>query len=102
MTIINYRRLHLAFNKYANGNKCKIELRLNEWINDQNKIRSHLNSEMYAYVLNTFKFYFYDKKKNQILFTWTRPSGLNTTIFAFVHRPRSGGRQCETEEYFNV
>ncbi|MEO7992088.1 MAG: hypothetical protein ABI663_21225 [Chryseolinea sp.] len=30
------------------------------------------------------KFYFYDKEKNRILFTWTRPSGLNTTTFAFV------------------
>ena len=31
-----------------------------------------------------YKFYFYDKGKNQILFTWTRPSGPNTTTFAFV------------------
>lgn len=31
-----------------------------------------------------YKFYFYDKAKNQILFTWTRPSGPNTTTFAFV------------------
>ena len=31
-----------------------------------------------------YKFYFYDKTKNQILFTWTRPSGRNTTTFAFV------------------
>jgi hypothetical protein len=31
-----------------------------------------------------YKFYFYDKVKNQILFTWTRPSGPNTTTFAFV------------------
>lgn len=29
-------------------------------------------------------FYFYNKKKNQILATWTRPSGANTTTFAFV------------------
>jgi hypothetical protein len=31
-----------------------------------------------------YKFYFYNKGKNQILFTWTRPSGQNTTTFAFV------------------
>ena len=31
-----------------------------------------------------YKFYFYDKEKNEILFTWTRPSGPNTTTFAFV------------------
>jgi hypothetical protein len=31
-----------------------------------------------------YKFYFFDKEKNQILFTWTRPSGPNTTTFAFV------------------
>lgn len=31
-----------------------------------------------------YKFYFYDKKKNQILFTLTRPTGPNTTTFAFV------------------
>ena len=31
-----------------------------------------------------YKFYFYDKEKNRILFTWTRPSGKNTTTFAFV------------------
>ena len=31
-----------------------------------------------------YKFYFYDKEKNQILFTWTRPSGPNKTTFAFV------------------
>lgn len=31
-----------------------------------------------------YKFYFYDKKKNQIIYTWTRPSGKNTTTFAFV------------------
>ena len=31
-----------------------------------------------------YKFYFYDKRGNQILFTWTRPSGPNTTTFAFV------------------
>jgi hypothetical protein len=31
-----------------------------------------------------YKVYFYDKGKNQILFTWTRPSGPNTTTFAFV------------------
>ncbi|HTJ49671.1 MAG TPA: hypothetical protein VL443_09475 [Cyclobacteriaceae bacterium] len=31
-----------------------------------------------------YKVYFYDKKNNQILFTWTRPSGSNTTTFAFV------------------
>lgn len=31
-----------------------------------------------------YKFYFFDKRKNQILFTWTRPSGSNTTTFAFV------------------
>ncbi len=31
-----------------------------------------------------YKFYFYNKAKNQILYTWTRPSGLNTTTFAFV------------------
>jgi hypothetical protein len=31
-----------------------------------------------------YKFYFYDKGKNEILFTWTRPSGPNTTTFAFV------------------
>ncbi|TXI70047.1 MAG: hypothetical protein E6Q41_01825, partial [Cyclobacteriaceae bacterium] len=30
-----------------------------------------------------YKFYFFDKRKNQILFTWTRPSGPNTTTFAF-------------------
>jgi hypothetical protein len=29
-------------------------------------------------------FYFYDKEKNQILYTWTRPSGLNKTTFAFI------------------
>lgn len=31
-----------------------------------------------------YNFYFYNKKKNQILFTWTRPSGANATTFAFV------------------
>jgi hypothetical protein len=31
-----------------------------------------------------YKFYFYDKEKNQIFFTWTRPSGPYTTTFAFV------------------
>jgi len=31
-----------------------------------------------------YKFYFYDKGKNHILFTWTRPSGRNTTTLAFV------------------
>lgn len=31
-----------------------------------------------------YRFYFYDKKKNQILLTWTRPSGANATTFAFV------------------
>ena len=31
-----------------------------------------------------YKFYFYEKEANQILFTWTRPSGPNTTTFAFV------------------
>jgi len=31
-----------------------------------------------------YKFYFFDKERNQILFTWTRPSGPNTTTFAFV------------------
>ena len=31
-----------------------------------------------------YKFYFYDKKSNKILFTWTRPSGRKTTTFAFV------------------
>jgi hypothetical protein len=31
-----------------------------------------------------YKFFFYDKERNQILFTWTRPSGPNTTTFAFV------------------
>lgn len=30
------------------------------------------------------KFYFYDKNKEQIILTWTRPSGKNTTTFAFV------------------
>ena len=31
-----------------------------------------------------YKFYFYDKTTNKILFTWTRPSGRSTTTFAFV------------------
>jgi len=31
-----------------------------------------------------YKFYFYDKEKNEIVFTWTRPEGQNTTTFAFV------------------
>ncbi|MBK7856902.1 MAG: hypothetical protein IPJ79_20230 [Bacteroidetes bacterium] len=31
-----------------------------------------------------YKFYFYDKKKDEIIFTWTRPAGQNTTTFAFV------------------
>jgi len=31
-----------------------------------------------------YNIYFYDKKNNQILFTWTRPSGSGTTTFAFV------------------
>ncbi len=31
-----------------------------------------------------YKFYFYDKEKNEIILTWTRPSGQNTTTFAFV------------------
>ena len=31
-----------------------------------------------------YKFYFYNKEKNEILFTWTRPAGKNTTTFAFV------------------
>jgi hypothetical protein len=31
-----------------------------------------------------YKFYFYDKEKNQILFTWTRRSGQSSTTFAFV------------------
>ncbi len=31
-----------------------------------------------------YKFYFFDKENNQILFTWTRPSGPNKTTFAFV------------------
>jgi hypothetical protein len=31
-----------------------------------------------------YKFYFYDKKSDKILFTWTRPSGRTTTTFAFV------------------
>ena len=31
-----------------------------------------------------YKFYFYDKKKNEIMFTWTRPAGKNSTTFAFV------------------
>ncbi len=31
-----------------------------------------------------YKFYFYDKEKNEILFTWTRPAGPNSTTFAFV------------------
>jgi len=30
------------------------------------------------------KFYFYDKNKEQITLTWTRPSGKNTTTFAFI------------------
>jgi len=33
---------------------------------------------------NWYKFYFYDRDKNQILFTWTRPSGPNTTTFALI------------------
>jgi hypothetical protein len=33
---------------------------------------------------NWYAFYFYDKDENRILFTWTRPSGKNTTIFALV------------------
>lgn len=31
-----------------------------------------------------YKFYFYDKEKNEIMFTWTRPAGQSTTTFAFV------------------
>lgn len=31
-----------------------------------------------------YHFYFYNKKKNQILSTWTRSAGANTTTFAFV------------------
>ena len=31
-----------------------------------------------------YKFYFYDKKKNEIMFTWTRPAGQSKTTFAFV------------------
>lgn len=30
------------------------------------------------------KFYFYNKEKKQILFTWTRASGPSSTTFAFV------------------
>ncbi len=30
------------------------------------------------------KFYFYNKDENEIIFTWTRPAGQNTTTFAFV------------------
>lgn len=31
-----------------------------------------------------YNFYFYDKEKNEIMFTWTRPAGQNSTTFAFV------------------
>jgi hypothetical protein len=31
-----------------------------------------------------FKFYFYDKVKNEIILTWTRPLEQNKTSFAFV------------------
>jgi len=31
-----------------------------------------------------YKFYFYNKKKDQIIFTWTRPIDNNKTTFAFV------------------
>jgi hypothetical protein len=31
-----------------------------------------------------YKIYFYDKEKNEIMFTWTRPAGQNSTTFAFV------------------
>lgn len=31
-----------------------------------------------------YKFYFYDKAENKILYTWTRSKGKNKTTFAFV------------------
>lgn len=31
-----------------------------------------------------YKFYFYYKSENRIIFTWTRPAGKNKTTFAFV------------------
>ena len=31
-----------------------------------------------------YKFYFYNKEKNEIILTWTRSTGENTTNFAFV------------------
>ena len=31
-----------------------------------------------------YNLYFYDKKNNRIMFTWTRPSGRTSTTFAFV------------------
>lgn len=31
-----------------------------------------------------YKFYFYYKSENQIIFSWTRPAGKNKTTFAFV------------------
>lgn len=31
-----------------------------------------------------YKFYFYYKNENKIIYTWTRPAGKNRTIFAFV------------------
>ncbi len=33
---------------------------------------------------NWYIVYFYNKEKNEILFTWTRPAGQKTTTFAFV------------------
>ncbi|MBI3220202.1 MAG: hypothetical protein HYZ44_11880 [Bacteroidetes bacterium] len=33
---------------------------------------------------NLYKVYFYFKDENKIVYTWTRPSGKNSTTFAFV------------------
>jgi hypothetical protein len=50
----------------------------------QNNGRLDLNDGKERETDHWYKFYFYDKQKTQVLFTWTRPSGRNTTTFAFV------------------
>lgn len=50
----------------------------------QNNGQYHLDDGKEKASDHIYKFYFYDKEENKILFTWTRPSGRTSTTFALV------------------